>query len=311
MTTAPYAKTMMQIDGGGSVFGGQVVAGSNVVQLLGESTVQWTSQLWEIYEYPLGYPLPAGWVSNNGIFQNSSVLPPTFTLSPALTRWGKYLFRLTVNGGLLNGVYSGPSSPQPLVYEASALHVKSPYLQLSDVGFRETNQFDSIRQWMGELKATLRQIDSFAGGGGPNEYFKSLAAAYTNSTNVLSDTLLTFPIGANEIWYAEYDMTVTCTGVGGTKFAVDIPTGAVIEGALTGFAGSFAVPSGSRINADNTVTTNAVTSVAGTLPARVWIRVKNGSTPGTVILRAQSTTNTQTSTLQPGAVMKATRVTEI
>lgn len=166
MTTTPYAKALMSIDGGALVSGAQTLAGGNVIQLQGESTVNWQDQIWQIYEYPPGYALPTGWTNNNGMYESSLVSPPPFTIDLKAVRWGKYLIRLVVNHGLLAGVYAGPGSSQPLVDISTAIKTRSPNLALDDIAYQETNQFDSVRQWIGELKATLRSIDAAGGGGG-------------------------------------------------------------------------------------------------------------------------------------------------
>lgn len=170
MPTSPYAKILMSVDGGAAVSGGQTITGSNSVQLSGENTSFWTSQLWEIYEYPDGFACPTGWTNINGIYQSNEVVPDPISIPNPATLWGKFLFRLTVNGGLLNGEYHGPSDTQPLVDEASAVETVSPNIGLTDVGYGESNQFDSFRQWVGELKKTLRAIDiAGLGGGGGGE----------------------------------------------------------------------------------------------------------------------------------------------
>ncbi len=165
MTTTPYAKTLMQIDGGASVSGAQLLVGGEEIQLLAESTVGWDNNTWQIYEYPTGYTVPAGWTDNNGIYENSEVIPPTFFFPETSEYWGKIFTRLVVNQGLLEGVYAGPGSVQPLVDISGVLETKSPFLGLTDIGFRETNQFDTTRQWIGQLKETLRRLDTGVGGG--------------------------------------------------------------------------------------------------------------------------------------------------
>lgn len=311
MTTSPFAQIKQVIDGGSAVFGGQTISGGNTVQLSGVSNVGWVNQLWEIYEYPNGFALPAGWTNSGGIYQSNAVTPPVINIPAALANWGKYFWRLTVNDGLLNGIYMGPLSTQPLVDEASAVKVLSPFAGLTDIGFRETNQFDAIRQWIGEWKATLRAIETASSGAGGGSYIKTLGTAYTNATNVLSDTLFTFPLAANELWYVNVDMLLSCSGVGGVKFAANVPAGCVIEGSVFGNSTGFTAVSGARMNVVNTATANAICSNIGSVPGRIWLRVKNSTTPGTFVIRAQSTTNGQTSTINVGSTMTAQRAIEV
>lgn len=156
----PYAKVLMSVNGAATVFGGQVIIGGSTVQLSGESTSHWETQLWEIYDYPEGFALPTGWNNVNGVYQSNSVTPAIINIPANTVKWGKYLFRLTVNGGLLNGVFQGTTSAQPLVYTNSAVHVLSVN-GLYDVAWQESSQFDTMRQWVGDLKRTLRILDPF------------------------------------------------------------------------------------------------------------------------------------------------------
>ena len=181
MPATPYANVRMILNGGAPVEGAQTVAGSTTVQLFGESTSHWENQLWEIYEYPDGFPCPVGWTNVNGIYRSDAVMPALITLSAAGTRWGKYMFRLTVNDGFLNGEYRGPDSEQPLVDISCGVKVLSPNYGLHDVAFGETNQFDSFRQWIGDFKKTLRILDLIAGGGGGGAPGGAVGAIQTNN----------------------------------------------------------------------------------------------------------------------------------
>lgn len=159
MPASPYAKVLASINGGATASGGIVVPASATVQLSGVNTASWLNQLWEIYEYPVGFTAPAGWsTAANGSIYSTAVTPPQFTL-PAISLWGKFFVRLTVNGGILNGALAGPGSPQPLIDIATALTMLSPN-GLVDTGYLEANQFDSLRQWSGEMKRNWRKIDS-------------------------------------------------------------------------------------------------------------------------------------------------------
>lgn len=163
MTTSPFAQAQMSIDGNSPVMGGVTLDGlGHTLQLSGVSTTAWENDLWAIWEYPVGFSLPSGWTNVNGIYVSSDVQPSIINIPPAATLWGKYFFRLIVNQGLLDGVYMGPGSPQPLVDIASAVRVYSPLGQI-DVGFGETNQFDTARQWNGEYKANLRILEQAVG----------------------------------------------------------------------------------------------------------------------------------------------------
>ncbi len=167
MPEVPYAKLMMSIDGAPRVSGGQTIAGGNSIQLSGESTIDWRIVQWEIYQYPAGFTCPAGWSDVGGVFRSNVQTPPAFTIPAAATRWGKYLFRLVVNNGLLDGVYMGPGSNQPLVDELSGVKVLSPNLGLNGISAEEKNQFD-VKSWIEEIKKDLVIIEAELGVVGPS-----------------------------------------------------------------------------------------------------------------------------------------------
>lgn len=164
MPTTPYAKTLISVNSGATQSTSQTVAGASTIQLSGESVADWSQALWEIYGYPPSWPTPAGWSLNGttGIISSTAFTPPLITLESAATRWGKWLVRLTVNGGTKNGT---PNHPD-VIADTVGWQVLSPALGLFDVGVLERGQFDSIKWWVGALAASLRLIDTFAGLGG-------------------------------------------------------------------------------------------------------------------------------------------------
>lgn len=72
------------------------------VDLSGEDTSGWTSQLWEILDYPEGWTAPEGWALDEatGHLSSSAIRPPTFNV--VSTGAGKWPIRLTVNGSLVD-----------------------------------------------------------------------------------------------------------------------------------------------------------------------------------------------------------------
>ena len=156
--TTPYAKLLVTVNGGAPESGGLAVAVGNTIHLSGESTVGWVQQLFEIYDFPVGFALPSGWTdSGHGTyFYASDPFPPSFVVSP----WGKFMLRLTVNRGL-NGSGNADST---LVDASTALSAPSPH-GLLDLGFLEAGQFNAEREWTGDEKANLRTIEASLGGG--------------------------------------------------------------------------------------------------------------------------------------------------
>ncbi len=154
MPVNPSAALQASISGGANQTGGITAALSATVQLVPVSSVGWTSQRYEIYSYPVGFATPAGWTldgTTGAIYYATSSTPPIFTVTP----WGKYLFRLTVNGGL-DG--NGVASPA-LLDESCAVDVLSPN-GLHDLAWNETTQFSASQKWVAHQKANLRILDA-------------------------------------------------------------------------------------------------------------------------------------------------------
>jgi hypothetical protein len=166
MTTPPYARLGVRVNGAAPQYGGITVAHGDMVQFVAESTAYWgtPAAVWQIFDYPDGWTGPgAPWVSltvpqANGlpdavVFQyTGNTAPPAFAM-PALPYWGKFLPSLFVNGGTIQG----KAAPQ-LYDESTAVQILSPST-LVEPAFRETSQFGSWRGFAGVLKALVRIID--------------------------------------------------------------------------------------------------------------------------------------------------------
>lgn len=173
MPSTPYAKLLVSLNGGAPQSGGITAANGDTVALTAESTAQWdldTPPKWEIYSYPDGWTGPAsGWTTESVAqpFGGTADIfvyyglgpPPSFTL-PALPLWGKFLFRLTVQGGILNG-RNNPT----LIDDTTALSVESPS-GLIDTATLEGTQFSQSRAWSDAQQKNLRVLDALVIGGG-------------------------------------------------------------------------------------------------------------------------------------------------
>jgi hypothetical protein len=167
MPSTPYAKLLVSLNGGATQSGGITTTNAATVQMTAESTAQWdltTPPRWEIYAYPPGWTGPAsGWTTESvaspfGGTSNVYVYlglgpPPVFSL-PALPMWGKFLFRLTVQGGVLNGILA-----LQLVDYSTALSIVGPGGMI-DWAVGEENQFDTGRAYVAAMQADLRLIDA-------------------------------------------------------------------------------------------------------------------------------------------------------
>lgn len=120
---------------------------------------------YRIYEFPDGFPVPVGWTQESARIYSVTVASggdaPAFTLPAAgNTLRGKYFFDAVANDGLRNGAPAGD-----LVSKAQ---LKIPFTSgLEDIGFLETNEFDSARQTAAPLKLMVRTLDAaiLSGGG--------------------------------------------------------------------------------------------------------------------------------------------------
>lgn len=180
MPTIPYASILASVDGDTAVAGPRTVAGGNVIQLSGLNTAQWTKALWEIHDYPAGFTVPAGWSTDaNGVYYSTATTPPSFTVSQAYDRFGKYAVRLTVNDGLKGG-----SSDAEMVDKTFAVLVKSP-AGLESVFEIEETQFGT--SWAEALKRDAATTERAIGHSGATvattDATATLIKSYPMTTN--------------------------------------------------------------------------------------------------------------------------------
>lgn len=184
MPTAPYAKLRANIAGAGNLSGTLTGAAGATCQLSQDPAGAGSSFLYEIYEYPPGFPLLAGWSADAfGVYFYASVTPPSFTL-PATPLWGKLLFRLTVNNG--DPGTSGLPSTQ-FIDTATVVSIQGPSA-VQDIAYLETNQFDTQRKWLGAQKTNIRLLALMAAGfHGPVRLATAASlAAYSRTGSVIT-----------------------------------------------------------------------------------------------------------------------------
>lgn len=136
-----------------------------------------------------------------------------------------------------------------------------------------------------------------------------LTANFTTTVVAATSTALSFNVLANEVWIAEYQLTVQCSGNGGSKYAIACPVGAAIEGWIYSSTNAITTLSYQRVTAISALNGVALHTVA-TLPAPDVIRVliTNGANVGAVALQAASVTAGQTTTIFVGSYLRARRV---
>jgi hypothetical protein len=167
------------------------------------------------------------------------------------------------------------------------------------------------------MAGRLKTLEAGAGTGGFYFNRKTADSAMAATTALVDDADLQFPIGANEVWEADFvlDMTGTNT-TGDIKLAVNVPAGATGRLSTMGLGGSATTATGSISASSTTDLTDTglvgwyVSNALNTVGIARLI-VVNGSTAGTVKLRRAQFTASGTTTLQTNSYVKATRVSPI
>ncbi len=137
------------------------------------------------------------------------------------------------------------------------------------------------------------------------------ALANSVSTTLITpqNTNLVFPVAANEVWFVDYQLSVT-SAAAGYCLAVNVPLGALIEGWATSnnnnttsyICGRFTGPS---------ILTAALQTAAITGSAHCWARIKNAGVAGFATLQYASKTAGQTTTVLSGSTMSAMKSVEV
>lgn len=167
------------------------------------------------------------------------------------------------------------------------------------------------------LADRTKTLEAGAGTGGFYFNRKTADSAMAATTALVDDADLQFPIGANEVWEADFvlDMTGTNT-TGDIKLAVNVPSGATGRLSTMGLGGSATTATGSISASSTTDLTDTgvvgwdVMNALNTVGIARLI-VINGSTAGIVKLRRAQFTASGTTTLQANSYVKATRVSPI
>jgi hypothetical protein len=215
----PYALAQVSVNSAGPTSGaGVVIPPSATIAFTGVNTTGWATSLWEIYDYPSGWSTPAGWtlIAATGVIQYNGTSitpnPPSFT-APAISLWGKWGLRLTVNNATdPTGAVNFPR----MIDTSLALSMLSPN-GLHDGMAGEQNQFASAlpnEQWVQDYKANLRTLDTFIVG--------PLAASVTgtglwySASGVLNAASVTLTGDVSEGALSGSNVPLTVTGLRGS-----------------------------------------------------------------------------------------------
>jgi len=146
-----------RVDGGALHTDSIEVSGGAEITLTAASFAGWkTAARWEIVAYPPDWTAPAGWtlsassgyyyyLANSGA---SGITPPAITIPDPADFWGKWEFRLTVNG--------------TIVSERLGVETLSPTLGLHDLAVGEGREFGGNRKWVGPEQENKRILDDAA-----------------------------------------------------------------------------------------------------------------------------------------------------
>ena len=170
------AQLQYRVNGGALHEDSIEVAGGDVIALTAASFAGWGTPAarWEIVAFPPGFTVPAGWSENSSARNfyylansgGSGVTPPSITLPLEATRWGKWLFRLTVNGTVVSSVIG--------------VETLSPALGLHDLAVGEGSQFGGTRQWVGDHQDNERLLDAAAANAAIDEIAGAMRDALLN-----------------------------------------------------------------------------------------------------------------------------------
>jgi hypothetical protein len=133
------------------------VASGDTIRLSAASYAGWGSAArWEITAFPPDWPCPTGWSTDasSGAYYylagsgGSGVAPPDIEIPDEGDYWGKWLFRLTVNGTIVSAKIG--------------VKTKSPLLELDDEAFGEGRQWGGSRSYVGDQQTNARKLDAAA-----------------------------------------------------------------------------------------------------------------------------------------------------
>lgn len=146
------------------------------------------------------------------------------------------------------------------------------------VSTRATDFLVTAAVWNADVVANLNELGPIV-----REY-KSADQALITGTTLTDDTDLQFPIGASEVWAAQYHLQVAITAAADYKQNFTVPSGA------TGTKGGIDAP-GASVNATGwraaTITTEHSVAVASDATGylSLYAVVINSTTPGDVKLQ--------------------------
>lgn len=177
------ANLRFRLNGGALQSGTDLTAAAeDTVSLTATSFAGWQAPAarWEILTYPDGFACPSGWSTDatTGAYYYlassiTGVTPPDFDLPSAADvtagQWGKWRFRLTVNGTVVSDI--------------CGVEIVSPN-GVHDLAYGEEAEFGgSQRSWVGPQQENLRLFDGALAGGAPIDVQYLVGSSNATLTN--------------------------------------------------------------------------------------------------------------------------------
>jgi hypothetical protein len=149
---------------------GLTVVATDVVEMRVNNDAGISSYLFQIYEYPTGFTLPAGWTQDTDEreYYSTAALPPSFTVPGGTSIIGRWILRVVINEA--QRLQGGEPRPAPDLIDSLGVDKVFPS-GLKDTPFFEGDEFDQLRQGgNAAMKHNWRVLDDLAlsGGAGQN-----------------------------------------------------------------------------------------------------------------------------------------------
>jgi len=172
------------------------------------------------------------------------------------------------------------------------------------------SQTGNLTEWKNNAGTVLSSVDK--NGNAVLANAKQAIVTTTVTTTVIaaaSVTGMSFAIPASETWSFEFFLQNGCSGIGGVKFAIVVPTGATFRAVAVGMSTAVTAVTSAVLTVSGTLSGVAFNAVALTTGwTRITGSVVNATTAGTVELRFASTTAAQTSSVYDKSYMTARKI---